>query len=502
MPSLTIHATDDSLRSRARIGAARRGTVGGVTVDDRCFLSAAEQAALVASGEVSPLELVEMAMWRIGDVQPQLNCFAHVWADEARQEAIAAAEVPAEHRGPLHGVPVAVKETTQVAGRRFTAGSRTQIDTVADRDAYVTEALRRSGAIVIGATTSPEFAHTLQTDSPLWGTTRNPWNPAFTPGGSSGGSGAAVASGCVALAEGSDMGGSVRIPASWCGIVGLKPGIGRIPMDVLPGLFDSISHHGPLARSVDDARLFLRCTQGPDDRDLLSVTTPLDLSGPTPSDVRGMRFGLSVDLGSWYVHPEIEAAVVAAAHALEAAGAIVEPVDPGLGEADEFLWIQLWGVFMSGYFGDLVDEHVDVMDPDVVRLIELGNSLSATHVKRLELQRTETWRKVSGVLAGRDALLCPTMAMPPAPAAKADRVRPHHPDDGRYHAEDMTAVFNLVAPCPAITVPCGMHAEAPFAGMPIGLQVVGHRWREDTVLRVARAVEVAMPEFTGRRPPV
>ena len=123
------------------------------------------------------------------------------------------------------------------------------------------------------------------------------------------------------------MGGSVRIPASWSGVVGLKPGIGRIPMDVLPGLFDSLSHHGPLATSVDDARLFLACTQGPDEADLMSVTTPLDLSGSTPADVRGMRLGLSIDLGSWWVHPEIAAAVSDTARLLEAAGAVVEPVD-------------------------------------------------------------------------------------------------------------------------------------------------------------------------------
>lgn len=454
------------------------------------------------AGDLSPVESVELALARIGQVHPELNCFAHVWAEEALGEARALSDVPADRRGPLHGVPVAVKETTQVAGRRFTAGSRTHEHTIADHDAYVTGALRRAGAIVVGATTSPEFAHTLQTDGPLWGTTRNPWNTSLTPGGSSGGSAAAVATGCVALAEGSDMGGSVRIPASWCGIVGLKPGIGRIPMDVLPGLFDSLSHHGPLARSVDDARLFLRCTQGPDERDIVSVTTPLDLSGPTAADVRGMRFGLSIDLGSWYVHPEIEAAVVAAAAALEAAGAIVEPVDPGLGEAEEQMWIQLWGVFMSGYFGHLVDEHAAVMDPDVLRLIELGESLGATEVKRLEVQRTETWRKVAGVLAGRDALLCPTMAMPPVPAAKADRVRPPRPTDGRYHADDMTSVFNLVAPCPALSVPCGVHAAEPYAGVPIGLQIVGHRWREDTVLQVGRAVEVALPDVSARRPPI
>ena len=471
---------------------------------DLCFASAAEQARWVATRERSPQELVDRTLARIDEVQPALNCFAHRWDDEARAEAKLAADavVRGDVLGPLHGVPIAVKETTQVRGRPITLGSFTHQHEIADHDAAIVRALRRAGAIIVGATTSPEFAHTLQTDSPMWGTTRNPWNLAFTPGGSSGGSGAAVASGCVSLAEGSDMGGSVRIPAAWSGVVGLKPGIGRIPMDVLPGLFDSISHHGPLARDVESARLFLRCTQGPDEADIMSVTTPLDLSGPAPSDVRGMRLGLSVDLGGWWVHPEIVAAVGAAADALADAGAIIEPVDPQLGEDDEMVWVQLWGVFMSAYFGHLVDEFADRMDPDVVGLIELGNSLSATQYKRLELARTDVWRRVSAVLAGRDALLCPTMATPPVVASKADRTLPHHPDDGRFHTEDMTGVFNLVAPCPALSVPCGVHTDAPHTGMPIGLQIVGQRWREDTVLQIGRAVELALPAMVGRRPPI
>jgi Asp-tRNA(Asn)/Glu-tRNA(Gln) amidotransferase A subunit family amidase len=162
----------------------------------------------------------------------------------------------------------------------------------------------------------------------------------------------------------------------------------------------------------------------------------------------------------------------------------------------------MWGVFMSGYFGHLVDEWADRMDPDVLRLIELGNSMSATEYKRLELGRTETWRKVSAVLAGRDALLCPTMATPPVSATKAARDRFDQPDDGRYHSPDMTGVFNLVAPCPALSVPCGAHVEAPYTGVPIGAQIVGHRWREDTVLRIGRAVEQALWPNALPRPPI
>jgi len=482
-----------------------------VTDLDLAYASATEVARRIRDGEVSPVEVVDNALARIDEVHPQLNCFTAVWAEDARAAARRAADEVAHGRalGPLHGVPIALKETTQIAGRPHTSGSLTQEHDIADRDAYITRSMSRAGAIVVGTTTSPEFAHTLVTESALWGTTRNPWDPSRGPGGSSGGSGAAVSTGCVYLAEGSDMGGSVRIPASWCGIVGLKPGIGRIPMDVLPGLFDSISHHGPLARTVDDARLFVAAAQGPDDADIMSVTAPLDLSGPTPTSVEGMRFGLSIDLGCWWVDPEIAAAVEGAAAALADAGAIVEHVDPGFTPEDEGLWVHLWGVFMAGYYGHLLDEWRDRMAPVVVQLIELGNSLSAADVKRLEIGRTHFWNKVRGVLSGRDALLCPTMATRPVPASLADRnmsLDEHGAGDGtdgKYHSDEMTAVFNLVAPCPAMSVPCGFHAATDdTADLPIGLQIVGRRWREDTVLQVGRAVELALPEVRRRRPPI
>ena len=448
-------------------------------------------AALIASGELSPVEAVAQAVERAIEVQPALNCFTDIWVDEAMQAADEAERALARDRplGVLHGVPVAVKDTTPVAGHRTTFGSRAFEQFVPTADAYIVGALRRAGAIIIGQTTSPEFAHTLRTDSPLWGVTRNPHDTSRTPGGSSGGSGAAVASGCVPLAEGSDMGGSVRIPAAWSGVVGLKPGLGRIPMDVLPGLFDSISHHGPLARCADDARLFLAATQGPDDADIMSIPGPLDLAAPLDADVTGMRLGLSVDLGCWAVDPEIAAAVTTAAERLGAAGANVEEVDPAFTGADEEAWGVLWSVFMAAYFGDLVDEFGAVMDPEVVRLIEAGNAVSAVELKRIELHRTDLWRRLAPVLGEHDVLLCPTMASPPWPAAKADVVEVPPEDAEGYHSPDMTAVFNLVSPCPAVSVPCGQHVRPEHAGLPIGLQVVGRRWREDTVLRVARAVE-------------
>jgi Asp-tRNA(Asn)/Glu-tRNA(Gln) amidotransferase A subunit family amidase len=469
-----------------------------MTDRELAFTSAVDLGRMIATRTVSPVEVVSNALSRIDEVNPRLNCFCFVWHDEAMKAAQTAADAVArgETLGPLHGVPVALKDTTPTAGHRTTLGSYTHEHWVPDRDAYIVGALRRAGAIIIGKTTTPEFAHTLVTDSPLWGVTRNPWNLERTPGGSSGGSAAAVAAGCVPLAEGTDMGGSVRIPAAWCGIVGLKPGLGRIPMDTLPGLFDLISHHGPLARTVDDVRLFLQATQGPDDADILSIPCPLDLESPVPASVEGLRLALSIDLGLWAVDPAIAAAVRAAATALRAAGAVVEEVEVSVARKDEDVWFDLWSVFMATYYGHLVEPYAAKMDPEVLRLIERGNKLSAVQLKQLELERTALWRRLAAVFASHDALLCPTMSTGPSAAAKADRPK-SHPADGRYHAADMTGVFNLVSPCPALSVPCGWDTE----GLPIGLQVVGRRWREDMVLRIGRAVEVAIPDAL-RRPPI
>ena len=467
---------------------------------DLAYLSARDQARRVAAGELSPVELVENSLARIAEVNPALNCFCFVWDDEARTAARAAEAAVArrEPLGPLHGIPVALKDTTPTAGHTTTLGSYTHEHWVPDHDAYVARALARAGAIVVGKTTTPEFAHSMITDSPLWGPTRNPWNPERTPGGSSGGSAVAVATGCVALAEGSDMGGSVRIPAAWTGVVGLKPALGRIPMDTLPGLFDLISHHGPLARDVEDARLFLAATQGPDDADILSIPCPLDLSGPLDRSVTGMRVALTVDLGCWAVEPSVERAVREAADALEAAGAVVEEIEGPFIARDDELWTELWGLFMAAYYGDLVEEYRERMDRSVLRLIERGQAMSAVHAKRLEIERTATWRRVVRVLADHDVIISPTMSTGPLPALKAQFPREEPSSDGLYHGPDMTAVYNLVSPCPVLSVPCGGDAD----GLPVGLQIAGRRWDEPSVLRAGAAVEDALGAMTRRRPPV
>jgi len=464
-----------------------------------CYTPTTELARRIRAKEISPVDVVKNSLARIEEVNPKLNCFCFVYPEEALAKAkeAEATVMAGKTLGPLHGIPVAIKDLTPTKGKRTTLGSYTHEHWVPDYDATVVDSLLGAGAIMVGKTTTPEFAYSSFTESPLWGITRNPWNAARTPGGSSGGSGAAVASGCVPLAEGTDMGGSVRIPASFCGIVGLKPSLGRIPLDLLPSVFDNISHFGPLARTIDDARLFLSVTQGPDDRDIQSIPGPLALDGPQPGSVKGMKLALNIDNGFFYVDPEVEAAVRAAARALADAGATVTEVKLPWTRRVVDLWNELWQVFMAAYFGHLLDQYRAKMDPCVVGLIEAGNKISARDYKRIEIERTQQWRQFYPILREHDAFLCPTMALPAPPVSSGDAIYHQELGDGLFHGLDMTAHFNNIAPCPALSVPAGWTRS----GLPIGLQIVGRRWRDDTALTIGKALELARP-WADKRPPL
>lgn len=462
-----------------------------------CYAEAGEVARLIREKALSPREAVENALTRIGEVNPKLNCFCFVWEEPAR-DAARAAEARLMQGGdlpPLLGVPIAFKDITPTKGQRTTLGSFAFEQWVPDVDAAVVERLTAAGAIVVGKTTTPEFAHAGVTHSPLWGVTRNPWDLARTPGGSSGGAGAAVASGCVPLAEGSDMGGSIRIPAALCGTVGLKPSFGRIPFEVLPSQLETLNHFGPLTRSVADAARFLDAAQGPDERDLSSLPRRLDLAIPPAGDLRGLRLAVSADLGFFAVEPRVAARFEAAVDALEAAGAIIERIELAWSAEVVDTWYALWQLFMASNFGHLLEAWRDKMDPTVVGLIEAGRKLSALEVKRGEQLRSRMWQALAPHLARNAALLSPTCAVTAPLAGQRDEDLMGFTPEGKMLSLDMTCPINLISQCPAISLPCGLADD----GLPVGLQIVGRRHDDAGVLSIAAAAEQALGGF--RRPP-
>jgi Asp-tRNA(Asn)/Glu-tRNA(Gln) amidotransferase A subunit family amidase len=449
---------------------------------DLLLAPATYQAELIRTGRLSPVELMWATLERIAEVQPRLNAFSAIYEEDALAAAQRAerAVLAGDPIGPLHGLPIAIKDFTPIRGKITTRGSYAFAHWVPEEDPVIVERLLSAGAIVVGKTTTSELAYSSFTSTRLFGVTRNPWRQERTAGGSSGGSAVAVATGCAALAEGSDMGGSVRIPASFCGVVGLKPSLGRIPMDILPTSFDSISHFGPLARSVDDAALFLRVTQGPDDRDIQSLSPGLEVPIPVPRSVRGLRIALSVDLGYYDVDNDVEESVRRAAGRLAEGGAILQEISLDWSREINDAWLQYWGVFLAASFGDALSAYREQMDPPLVALMERGLAMGAVTFKRIEEVRTRQWRTLARLFSRYDALVCPTMARPAPPVSMTDSDFDFDDDRGRYVGLDMTCPFNLVGQCPAISIPCGNTVD----DLPIGLQIVGRRFDDLTVLRL------------------
>jgi len=295
------------------------------------------------------------------------------------------------------------------------------------------------------------------------------------------------------------MGGSVRIPAALCGIVGLKPTIGRIPMDIIDTAYCNISHFGPLARTVSDAALFLNTVQGEHPSDIQSLP-PCELSIPTPSDVRGMKFGLDVTLGFCAVDPGVEANLRATADALGEAGAIIEEVDLGWDSRIIDMWTGSWGIFMAAAYDNLTDVPLDEnrhrMSANLVKLIKLGRKIDAVTARKWEFERSRYWRKLGAVLENHHALLCPTMTIPAPPVTMRDSDFSRFNDQGLLKCMDMTSPFNYMAQCPALSVPSGF-----VDGLPTAIQIVARRWDDALALRIGAAIEKAMP-WAHKRPDI
>lgn len=464
---------------------------------DLCYTPATELIKNYRSKNLSPVDVVKNALDRIEEVNPTLNCFCFTYPDEAMNKAKAAEQaLVSGNARPLEGVPMAIKDFTPTKGKTTTRGSKLLENWVPDRSAVLVERLEAAGAIMVGKTTTPEFATSGFTDSPLWGYTRNPWNPERTTGGSSGGSGAAVASGCVPFAEGTDMGGSVRIPGALCGIVGHKPSLGRIPMDIIETTFDNISHFGPLARTINDAALFLDIVQGEDPSDIQSIAR-CDL-GSIPANVKALSLAYDVDLGFCAVEKGVADNMMTAVEALRDAGANITEVDIEWDRGIVDLWYETWAVFMAAAYAELTDvplsENRDRMSEGLVGLIEMGDDISAVQARRGEFQRTKYWHKLAAILEDHHALLCPTMAVVAPPVEMRDSDFGDDNENGMMKVMDMTAQFNYTAQCPALSVPSGFSD-----GLPTALQIVARKWDDPLALRIGSAVEKAMP-WADKRP--
>ncbi len=460
-------------------------------------MPAMEMAAAIRAKKVSPVEVVEAVLARIARLNPSLNAYCTVTAEEARTAAKAAeaAVMRATPVGPLHGVPVSIKDLVTTKGIRTTWGSKIHEHVVPEEDAPVVARLKAAGAIILGKTNTPEYGWTAETDNRLFGPTRNPWNVARSSGGSSGGAGAAVAAGMGPLAVGTDGGGSIRIPSAVCGIFGLKPSFGRVPV-YPPSAAEPLSHAGPMTRTVGDAALMLRVMAGPDERDRNSLPADgTDYPATLGEGIRGLRVAWSPDLGYAVVDPVVREACGRAARAFEDLGCRVDEANPGFGDLVE-TWAHLFWGAIAAKLTPYVPEWRDRMDPGLVKVVEMGQGLSAVQVAEAGFRRAAMWDTVRRFFETYDLLITPTVAVPALPPGQTEEIRIAGQTVPWWKAFPFNFPFNLTGQ-PAATVPCDWTA----GGLPIGLQIVGRRFADATVLRAAAAFETLRP-WAARRPPV
>jgi aspartyl-tRNA(Asn)/glutamyl-tRNA(Gln) amidotransferase subunit A len=455
--------------------------------DALAMLSACELVRRYGDGSLSPVAATEAALDRIVLCNATLNAFSFVDGGAALQ---AARQSETRWRraaplGPVDGVPVSVKDNLLTKGWPTLKGScAVEPNQPWDEDAPAVARLREQGAVLLGKTCMPEFGWKAVTDSPLNGITRNPWNPATTPGGSSGGAAVAVATGMGPLALGTDGGGSVRIPASFTGVFGLKPTFGRVPAWP-PSPFGTVAQIGPMTRTVADAALLMNAIARPDPRDWYALPPDdTDYLGGLEAGVRGLRLAFSPDLGVAGVDPEVAGLIAAAATVFRELGAVVEETDPGLGDLhDTYLCVHAAGAasIVAGFAAARPR-----MDPGLIALAEFGERLSLTDYLGASRARETAGYRMNLFHQSYDLLLTPTL--PIAAFAAGSEVPPGGGLESWIDWTPMTYPFNLTGQ-PAATVPCGLTA----AGLPVGLQVVGPRYGDALVLRACRAYEAARP---------
>ena len=470
-----------------------------MSTSDIIYMPAVEMAAAIREKKLSPVQVINAVLNRIDKLNPKLNAYCTLLAEDAGKQAKEAENLvmKGEELGPLHGVPVSVKDLVFTKGIRTTFGSRIYENFIPDADNIVVERLKAAGAIVMGKTNTPEFGFMGVTDNLLFGLTRNPWNLDRHAGGSSGGAAAAVVAGMGPLAVGTDGGGSIRIPSSFCGAFGLKPSYGRVPRG--PGLPDwqTLSHTGPITRTVTDAALMLETIAGRDDRDINSLPeTKLEYLPFLEGDLKGLRVGWSADLGYALIDPEVLAITTTALGVFESLGAEVEEAGLELENQGRTFSI-IWGVTIASEVADKLEEWREAMNPQLVQMVERGINVRAIDYAYAAQARKEFWSTIQPLFEKYDVLLTPSTAVPAF-------------DVSTYQVTEIAGIkgtpaldwtpftypFNFTGQ-PAASVPCGWTEE----GLPVGLQIVGRRFADATVLKVAAAFEHAAP-WADKYPPL
>jgi len=466
---------------------------------DLCFLSATELARLIRTREVSCEEVMRAHLEQIERVNPMVNAIVTLLPERALDDARMADGAIASGKplGPLHGLPVAHKDLLVTKGIRTTFGSPIYQDFVPDTDAILVERLHAAGAITIGKTNTPEFGAGSQTFNPVFGATRNPWDLTKTCGGSSGGAAVALGCGMVPLADGSDFGGSLRNPASFCNIAGFRPSAGRVPSWPTVNAWFSLPVLGPMARTVEDLALMLSAIAGPDARAPISINESGSVfARALARDFRGLRVAWSRDLGGLPIDTRVTEALSSGRRVLEAIGVQVEDADPDLTDADEiFRVLRAWNFETS--FGALLKTRRHQMKDTVIWNIEEGARLTGAQVGCAELKRTELYHRVRRFMEQYAFLAAPVVQVPPFDV--------NQPWVTEINGEKMHTYLDWMKSCyaisatglPAVSVPCGFTRD----GLPVGLQIVGRHQDDFGVLQMAYAFQ----QQTGlwkRRPPV
>jgi amidase len=451
-------------------------------------LSACEAVARLKTGDVTPLELIDAAEERIAAVDPAVNALPTLCFDMAREAAKSLPKTDSDSPGWLGGLPIVVKDVTDVAGVRTTHGSPIFADHISERDDISVEILKRNGAIVIGKSNTPEFAAGANTFNEVFGKTLNPWNTDMTCGGSSGGAAVAVATGMSWLATGTDLGGSLRTPASFCSVVGLRPSPGRVAAGPQRDPFQSLSMNGPIARNVADVALMLDAEVGIDPRFPLTLEAPVEsfqsaaLNPDTPA-----RVGFSEDLGIGPVDPEVAEICRAAALRFAEAGAVVEESCPDFSGALETFQTLRASAFVVNR-APLLEKYRDKMKPEMIWNIEKGMAQSSGDISVALRERGAIYQRVATWFGDHDVLACPAAIVPPFDVDMRYLERLEDHEFGNY-VDWLYITFAItLTGCPAISVPCGFTKS----GLPVGLQLVGRPRGEAELLHFAARLEEIM----------